>query len=62
MYIFKQNTSLFDLSGEKIERSLKNISEVITNKVEFIKTLISEPILVGIEDKEIINNILNGEI
>ena len=61
-YIFKQNTSLFDLSGEKIERSLKNISEVITNKVEFIKTLISEPILVGIEDKEIINNILNGEM
>lgn len=62
LYIFKQNTSLFDLSGEKIERSLKNISEVITNKVEFIKTLISEPILVGIEDKEIINNILNGEM
>lgn len=61
-YIFKQNTSLFDLSVEKIERSLKNISEVITNKVEFIKTLISEPILVGIEDKEIINNILNGEM
>lgn len=62
LYIFKQNTSLFDLSVEKIERSLKNISEVITNKVEFIKTLISEPILVGIEDKEIINNILNGEM
>ena len=61
-YIFKQNTSLFDLSVEKIERSLKNISEVIKNKVEFIKTLISEPILVGIEDKEIINNILNGEM
>lgn len=61
LYIFKQNSSLFDLSVEKVERSLKNISEVITNKVEFIKTLISEPILVGIEDKEIISNILNGE-
>lgn len=62
LYIFKQNSLLFDLSVEKIERSLKNISEIITDKVEFIKTLISEPILVGIEDKEIINNILNGEM
>lgn len=62
LYIFSKNSLLFDLNIVKIEKSLKNISEILTNKIEFIKALISEPILIGIEDKEIINNILNGEM
>lgn len=58
--IFKYNSNIFNLSAEKLENSLDKIYNIIENKKELKKVIISEPILVGIENGIMISNILNG--
>ena len=58
--IFKYNSNIFNLSAEKLENSLDKIYNIIENKKELKKVIISEPILVGMENGIMISNILNG--
>ena len=60
-FIYEQNSLVFNLNINQIERSLQKIFKINNNK-NIKNILIDEPILVGIEDELIIKNILNGEI